>query len=216
MSLKILIADDHQIFRDGLRSLFDNRPDMDVIAEAENGRTAVQMAKKLNPDVVIMDISMPDLNGIEATSRIVDQVPNAKIIALSAYSSSRFVVEILKSGASGYLPKDSAFEELLNAIDIVVANQKYLSPKITGSILNNYVLHNSTNSSSAFSILTARERETLQLVVEGKNTKQIASILHVSTKSIEMYRRNIMKKLDLHSIAELTRYAIKEGLTSTV
>ena len=216
MSLKILIADDHKIFRDGLRSLFDNRPDMDVIAEAENGRTAVQMAKKLNPDVVIMDISMPDLNGIEATSRIVDQAPNVKIIALSAYSSSRFVVEILKSGASGYLLKDSAFEELLNAIDIVVANQKYLSPKITGSILNNYVLHNSTNSSSAFSILTARERETLQLVVEGKNTKQIASILHVSTKSIEMYRRNIMKKLDLHSIAELTRYAIKEGLTSTV
>ena len=215
MSIKIIVADDHRLFREGLVALLENHPEMEVIGEAENGRTAVQMVKEFNPDVVIMDISMPDLNGILATSQIIVESPKVKIIALSVHSSSRFVVDILKAGASGYLLKDCAFEELIHAIDIVVANQKYLCPKINDIIIKKYVLSDLPQNSSVFSTLTARELETFQLIVEGKNTKQIASKLHLSVKSIETYRRAIMTKLDIHSIAELTQYAIREGLISS-
>ena len=212
MSIRILIVDDHNIIREGLRALLEKEPDMEIVAEAENGRMAVQMVRKSNPDVVIMDIGMPDLNGIEATSQIMARSSSVKVIALSMHSNKQFVVEILKSGALGYLLKDCAFEELASAIRAVVANQIYLSPKIANIIIKDYVRH-STSESSVFSILTAREREVLQLLAEGKITKEIAYDLHLSIKTIETHRRTIMTKLDIHSVAELTKYAIREGLT---
>jgi len=213
MSIKIILADDHKIIREGLRNLLEKQIDMEVVAEAENGRTAVQMAQELKPNVVIMDIAMPDLNGIEATRQIIAEVPSVKVIALSMHSNKQFVVEILKAGASGYLLKDCAFEELVRAVHVVVSNQTYLSPQIANIITKDYLGH-LPEDSSVFSILTTREREVLQLIAEGKTTKQIASDLYVSVKTIETHRLNIMNKLDAYSIAELTKYAIREGLTS--
>ena len=214
MSIRILIADDHKIVREGLCSLVEKQSDMEIVAEAENGRVAVQMAREFSPNVVVMDIGMPDLNGIEATRQIIEEAPKIKVVALSVHSSSRFAIEILKAGASGYLLKDCAFEELVRAIHTVVANQTYLSPKIATVLVKDFVERHLPKESSVFSMLTARELETLQLLTEGKTTNQIASMLHVSVKTAETYRRNIMNKLDIHNVAELTKYAIREGLTS--
>ena len=214
MTIKILIADDHKIVRDGLRTLVEKQSDMEVIGEAENGRNAVQFALELVPDVVIMDVTMANLNGIEATRQIHKEQPDIKIIALSMHSDRRFVAGMLDAGALGYLLKDCAFEELARAIHSVVSNQTYLSPKISDILVKAYVLKSSVKPSSAYAILTAREREVLQLLAEGKSTKQIANSLYVSIKTVETHRKQIMDKLDIHSIAELTKYALKEGLTS--
>jgi two-component system response regulator NreC len=214
MSIKILIADDHKIFREGLRALIEKQPGMEIIDEVENGRKAVQLVRDLLPDVIIMDIAMPDLNGIEATRQIVSKIPNAKVIALSMHSDKRFVVEMLKAGASGYLLKDCAFEELAHAIRAVRTNRTYLSPKITDIMIKDYVRLFPKTKLSVSSILTPRQREVLQLLSEGKTTSQIAQDLQVSVKTVETYRQQIMEKLDIHSIAELTKYAIREGLTS--
>ena len=200
--------------REGLRSLIEKQPDMEVVAEAENGRMAVQLVRKLFPEVVVMDIGMPDLNGIEATRQILANNPKVKVIALSMHSAKRFVIEMLKAGSSGYLLKDCAFEELALAIRTVIANQIYVSPGITDMVIKDYVHNLSKTEFSVASILTPREREVLQLLAEGKTTKQIAVSLNVSVKTIETYRQQIMHKLDLHSVAELTRYAIREGITS--
>ena len=200
--------------REGLRTLIEKQPDMEVVAEAENGRMAVQLARKLFPEVVVMDIGMPDLNGIEATRQILANNPKVKVIALSMHSAKRFVIEMLKSGSSGYLLKDCAFEELALAIRTVIANQIYVSPSINDMMIKDYVHNLSKTEFSVASILTPREREVLQLLAEGKTTKQIAVSLNVSVKTIETYRQQIMHKLDLHSVAELTRYAIREGITS--
>lgn len=214
MSVRILLADDHKIVREGLCSLIEKQPHMEVISEAENGRTAVKLAKKLNPDVVVIDISMPDLNGIEATRQIVAVNPNIKVIALSMHSERRFVMEMFKAGASGYLLKDSAFEELSQAIRAVIANQTYLSPKIADVVVKDYLQKLPESDSSVFSVLTAREREVLQLLAEGNTTKEIAYTLNVSVKTVETYRQHIMEKLNIHSIADLIKYAIREGLTT--
>ncbi len=214
MSIRILLADDHKITREGLRSLLDKQPDMEVLAEAQEGRTAVRLARELLPDVVIMDVSMPDLNGIEATRQIIDRVPKVKVIALSMHSDALFVTEMLKSGASGYLLKDCAFEELTRAIHAVVADKTYLSPSISGVVVNDYLHHLSKVDFSGTDVLTDREREVLQLLAEGNSTKQIALKLHISVKTIETHRLQIMNKLDIHSVAELTKYAIRKGLTS--
>jgi len=214
MSIKILIADDHKIFREGLRALIEKQPGMEVIEEVENGRKAVQLVRDLLPDVIIMDIAMPNLNGIEATRQIVSKIPNVKVIALSMHSDKRFVVEMLKAGASGYLLKDCAFEELAHAIRAVSTNRTYLSPKITDIMIKDYVRLFPKTKLSVSSILTPRQREVLQLLSEGKTTNQIAQDLQVSVKTVETYRQQIMEKLDIHSIAELTKYAIREGLTS--
>jgi len=200
--------------REGLRSLIEKQPDMEVVAEAENGRMAVQLVRKLFPEVVVMDIGMPDLNGIEATRQILANNPNVKVIALSMHSAKRFVIEMLKSGSSGYLLKDCAFEELALAIRTVIANQIYVSPSINDMMIKDYVHNLSKTEFSVASILTPREREVLQLLAEGKTTKQIAVSLNVSVKTIETYRQQIMHKLNLHSVADLTRYAIREGITS--
>ena len=214
MSIRILLADDHKITRQGLRSLLEKQPDMEVVAEAEEGRTAVRLVRELVPNVVIMDVSMPDLNGMEATRRIVAEFPNVKIIALSMHSDSLFVTEMLRSGASGYLLKDCAFEELERAIRTVMANKTYLSPSISGVVVDDYLHRLSKADFSNSEVLSDREREVLQLVAEGKSTKQIALKLHISTKTVETHRRQIMNKLDIHTVAELTKYAIRKGLTS--
>jgi DNA-binding NarL/FixJ family response regulator len=214
MSTRILLADDHRIVREGLRALIEKQPNMEVVAEAENGRTAVELVQKLHPDVIIMDVAMPDLNGIEATRQIIAKALSVKIIALSMHSDRRFVVEMLRAGASGYLLKDCAFEELVHAIRAVVVNRIFLSPKINDIVIKDYLRLFPKTEFSVFSILTPRQRQVLQLLSEGKTTRQIASHLQVSVKTVETYRQQIMDKLDIHSIAELTKYAIREGLTS--
>jgi len=214
MSIRILLADDHKITRQGLRSLLDKQSDMEVVAEAEEGRTAVRLVRELLPDVVIMDVSMPDLNGMEAARQITREFGNVKIVALSMHSDSLFVTEMLKSGALGYLLKDCAFEELARAIRTVVAGKTYLSPSVSGVVVDDYLHRLSKAGFSGLDVLTNREREVLQLLAEGKSTKRIALKLHISGKTVETHRRQIMNKLDIHTVAELTKYAIRKGLTS--
>lgn len=214
MPTKVILVDDHKIVRDGLRSLLEKQSDMEVIAEAENGRQAVQLARKLAPQVIIMDVALPDLNGIEAAAQIKAEVPAVKILFLSMHSDRRFVTRALQAGASGYLIKDCAWDELVGAIRSVVANRVYLSPAITGVIVEEYLHQASAKLPLDSPLLTAREREVLQLIAEGKSTKEIAAHLHVSVKTVETYRRLIMEKLNIHSVAELTKYAVREGLTS--
>lgn len=211
MVIKVLIAEDHKIVREGLCSLLSKEGDIKVIAEAEDGATAVQLARKLLPDVVVMDIGLPNLNGIEATRQIVASVPGVKVIALSMHSYKRYVIEMLKAGASAYLLKDCAFEEMVQAVRSVRKNKIYLSQKITESIVNDQILMTSEDS-SVFNILSDRERQVLQLIAEGKSMKEAAHSLDVSLKTAETYRQRIMEKLNMHSVAELTRYAIREGL----
>ncbi|MEW5743951.1 MAG: response regulator transcription factor [Nitrospirota bacterium] len=214
MTIRIILVDDHTIVRTGLRSLLDKLPGLEVVAEAENGRKALELVRTIAPDIVIMDVSMPDMNGIEAARRIVAETPGVKILALSMHSDKYFVAEMLKAGASGYLLKDCIFEELAHAIHTVAAGHTYLSPGITGVMVRDYVYLSAKGPPSAFSTLTAREREVLQLLAEGKTARDIAALLKVSIKTVETYRQHLMDKLDLHSIAELTKYAIREGLTS--
>ncbi len=215
MSIKVILADDHKIMREGLRSLLEKEPDIEVVAEAENGRTAVQQVQELSPDIVIMDVSMQDLNGIEATRQIIARYPDVKVLALSMHSDKTYVAGILSAGASGYLLKDSAFDELAEALRVVISGQFYLSSRVAGIVTKDYVRQLSAASdSSARSILTAREREVLQLLAEGKSKKQVALQLNMSVKTVETHRQKIMEKLDIYSIAELTKYAIREGLTS--
>lgn len=214
MSIKILLADDHRIVSECLRPLLNKQPDMRVVGEAENGRMAVKLAQQLNPNVVIMDIAMPDLNGIEATRQIIARCPGVKIITLSMNSDKRYVTGVLNAGASGYLTKSCSFEELVGAIRVVAANKKYLSPDISGIVIEESLVRSSTAKSKVPSILTMREREVLQLLAEGKTVKQIASQLYLSIKTVHTHRKQIMDKLNIHSIAELTKYALREGLTS--
>ncbi len=211
---RILIADDHQILRQGLRSLLDRYPDMEVVGEAPEGRTAVKLAADLAPDVLIMDVAMPDLNGVEATRQVLANAPATRVIALSMHSDRRFVAEMLKAGAKGYLLKEGAFEELANAIRAVVSGRVYLSPGVADVVVDDYLHRRPGDGPSAFGKLSPREREVLQLLAEGKATKEIARELHVSVKTIETHRRQIMAKLDVYSVAELTKYAVREGQTA--
>jgi len=213
-TIRILIADDHKIMRQGLLSLLEKQPNMEVVAEAENGRKAVQLALEKRPDIIIMDISMPDLNGIEATRQVLAELSETRVIALSMHSDKRFVVEMFQAGASGFLLKDCAYQELALAINTVAAHQTYLSPEVASVMIEDYVNRFPVATSSPSSILTGREREVLQLVAEGWATKKIAEHLYVSVKTVETHRRQIMKKLEIFSIADLTKYAIREGLTS--
>lgn len=214
MSIRILLAEDHTIVREGLRSLIEKQPDMEIVGEAEDGRTAIELVQELSPEIVIMDITMPNLNGVEATRHITSEFPQVKVIALSIHSNRRFVTDMLGAGAAGYILKECLFDELVQAIQAVSAGNSYLSPRITSVVVEDYVNHLAAIADSPLAALTSRERQVLQLVAEGKSTKQIALELHVSTKTIEANRRQIMQKLDLHSVAELTKYALREGLTS--
>lgn len=214
MSIRIILADDHKIIREGIEALLGKQQDFEVIATAGDGRTAVSLARELSPDVVVMDVNMPDLNGIEATRQIISENSKVRVIALSMYSDHQFVDAMLKAGASGYMLKDCASEELVSTIHAVVKNEICLSPRIATEVFKEYIHHANGMKSSAFSVLTDRGREVLQLYAEGKSTKEIAARLYVSVKAVEKHRQQIMNKLDIHSIAELTKYAIREGLTS--
>ncbi len=213
MGIRILIADDHKIVREAIGSLLNDELGMEFVGEAEDGRTAVQLARELKPNVVVMDIAMPNLNGIEATRQIVHELPGVKVIALSERLDRRSVLEMLKAGASGYVPKQCAFKELVLAIQNVVSNQTYISPQISGTVVEGYLHRSAEHDDSAYSVLTPREREVLQLITEGKSTKVIAKELYVSPKTIDWHRSQLMKKLGVQSVAELVKYAISEGLT---
>ncbi|MBI1805667.1 MAG: response regulator transcription factor [Ignavibacteria bacterium] len=214
MNTRVLLADDHKIVREGLRSILENELHMTVVGQAENGRTSVELAKTLHPDIVIIDITMPDLNGIEATRQILSELPNIKVIALSMHSDKRYVAEMLNAGASGYLLKHCALDELHQAIQTVLSNKIFVSPDVAGVVIQDYLRHLSSAKSSESAPLTPKEREILQLIAEGTSTKEIATILHVSIPTIDTHRQHIMEKLNLFTVAELTKYAIREGLTS--
>jgi len=215
MSTRIILADDHTIVRHGLAKLIEHEDDMEVIAQTENGISTVELARELSPDVVVMDVGMPDLNGIDATRQILRENPKIKVLALSLHSGKKFVTAMLQAGALGYLVKDCALEELANALRIVIAGKTYLSPSIADIVVQNYVRSPGATEPSAFSVLSQREREVLQLLAEGNTTKQIALHLHISPKTVEGHRLRLMNKLDIDNVAQLTKYAIQEGLTSS-
>jgi len=215
MEYKIIIADDHKIVREGLRTLLEKLSGFKVVGEACDGVQSLEKANELQPHLIIMDISMPVLNGIEATRQILQKVPSTRIIALSMHADRRFVLEALKAGVKGYLLKDSAFEELQTAIKTVLNNQVFLSSSITDLVVREFIQQSEVGvAKSAYVILSPREREILQLFAEGHSTKEIANHLRISIKTVETHRKQVMDKLNLHSIAELTKYAIREGLTS--
>jgi len=215
MSIKILIVDDHGILRSGVKLIIDQTDDMKIVGQACDGHEGIELARKLKPDVVLMDISMPGLNGIEATKEIVSENPDIKILALSAYCNRRFVKDMLKAGVSGYALKDTMADELIYAIKSVHAGRRYLSEKVTKLVVDDYAQGGSSDSAGELlDKLTTRERGLLQLIAENKTTKEAAKLLHVSVKTIEARRLNIIKKLGVSGTAELTKIAIREGLTS--
>jgi len=213
MGIRILLVDDHRILRQGLRYLLDREKDMEVVAETEDGRSAVESARELTPDVVVMDIGMDNLNGIDATRRIASLCPHVKILALSMHRDEQFVEGMLTAGASGYLIKDCAAEELSLAIRAIVAGETYLSPAISKILVKEYVGRLSRGDLLSSSFLKGKEREVLQLLAEGKSSRQIASCLGISRRTVDAHRRNIQRKLDIHTTAGLTKYAMRKGIT---
>ncbi len=213
MSVKIVLADDHNLFREGLKSLLEEDPEFEVVGETGNGREAVRLCRELSPDIIIMDVTMPELNGIEASRQLAAECPGTKVICVSMHSSRRFVVAMLRAGAVGYLLKDAASEELFTALSTIRADQVYLSPSIASVVVEN-ILDPAEGETATASPLTPREKEVLQLLVEGRPASETADRLHLSVKTVQTHRRNIMDKLDLHNLAELTRYALREGLIS--
>jgi two-component system response regulator NreC len=212
MAIRILLADDHTLVRSGFKSLIEDRDMFEVVGEASNGRETVRLAKELKPNVILMDINMPDLNGVEATRQVVESDPSIKVIGLSIYSDKIFISGMLKAGAAGYLLKDCQPSELTEAIFAVRHNEVYISTKIMGTVIGDYRKFLLQENESPDELLTEREREVLQLIAEGKNTKQIASDLSVSVKTIETHRQNLMHKLDIYSVQDLVKYAIKHGV----
>jgi len=214
MSVRVLLVDDHTVVREGLKALVDGELGLEVVGQAADGRAGVRLARELTPNVVVMDVVLPELNGIEATRQIRAELPETRVIALSMHSDRRYVVEMLRAGASGYLLKDCAFEELARALRTVAGGNHYLGRGVTDVVVAAAVGRGEGAGASPFDELTAREREVLQLVAEGDATRVIAAKLSVSIKTVESHRHRIMRKLGLHSVAELTRYAVREGLVS--
>ena len=214
MTTRILLTEDQKIVREGLISLLENQTDMEVVGEAGDGREAVRLACELKPDIVVMDINMQEMDGIDATKQIVDKLPGTRIVVLSMYPKRSFIEGVLKAGASAYVLKDMAFSELVKAIKTVVDGEIYLCPKATGIMVNSYIRKEPEADNTFGAALTSREREILSILAEGKNTKQIALDLKISTKTVDTHRRHIMRKLDMQSLPELTKYAIRKGLTS--
>ena len=214
MSIRILLADDHAIVRHGLIRAIQQEDDMEVVGQARDGLSTVEKARELSPDIVLMDISMPDLNGIEATRQIRRESPEVKVIVLSMHSAKHFVTETFKVGAMGYLLKDCDYDELTRAIRTVAQGKAYLSPSISDVVIEDMIYNEEEKTHTAFNLLTPREREVLQLMAEGNTTKQIGLRLYISPKTVEAHRLRVMNKLAIDNIAQLTKYAIQEGLTS--
>lgn len=212
MSMKIILADDHAVLRHGLSRSIEQENDINVIGQSKDGQTTIELVRELSPDVVVMDIGMPDLNGMEATRIITKDYPQVKVVGLSMHSSDKYVREMFRAGASGYLLKNCPFEELVEAIRTVVENKTYISPSIGEMVVKEYA-GKPDSEKSVFSLLSHREREVLQLFAEGKTTKQIGLSLHISPKTVEAHRLRIMNKVGIDNTAQLTKYAIQEGLT---
>ena len=211
--MKVILVDDHEIMREGMCALLKRHPDVEVVGQAADGRTAVELAEKLAPDVVIMDIGMPNLNGIEATRQMISKNPRLKVMALSTHSDGAIVAKMIKAGATGYMLKESAFSELMEGLNVMAEGKTYLCSKISKVVFSDYVdmlTHPRIDGSDG---LSGREREVLQLIAEGHTTKEIAVMLHLSPKTIDSHREHIMEKLGVRNIAGLTRYAIREGLS---
>lgn len=213
MAIKIILTDDHAMIRAGIKSLIERDTDYEVVAEATNGRETVSMVQKLKPDVVVMDISMPDLNGVEATRQIKEIDNDIRIIALSVHKEVSFVRHMLKVGADAYLVKHSEFDELAEAIRTVLQGKTYLSPSISDLVINDYLKHLPEKDAQVFTRLSSREQEVLQMLVEGKSKKEIAETLYLSVKTIDSHRQNIMHKLGIDNFSDLVRYAIREGIS---
>jgi len=211
MTVRILIADDHQVVRDGLKALLHNPPDYRVIGTASNGREAARRARELRPDVIIIDIAMPELNGVDATRRILKDMPDLRVIALSMHADKRYVSGMLQAGAMGYVRKESAFEEISAAVDAVSNGQVFLGEGVAGVVVDELRQMMANKQGVAADPLSARENEVLQLIAEGRKSAEIATRLHISTKTVETHRRQIMAKLELDSVAALTKYAIRKG-----
>lgn len=206
--IRILLADDHVIVRQGFRMILAAQPDMEIVGEAGNGREAVELAERLQPDVAVMDVTMPELNGIEATRRLAASAPRTRVLALSMHKDSVYVREILKAGARGYLLKDAFDRDLVEAIRALARGEGYLSPAVSDAVLTDYRRH----VSDSVDLLTSREREVLQMIAEGKTNKEVATTLRLSVYTVDAHRGRILEKLNLHSVSELVRFAIRHGL----
>ncbi len=206
--IRILLADDHAVVRQGFKMILGAQPEMEIVGEAGNGREAVEAAGKLRPDVVVMDVAMPELNGVEATRRIVQSSPHTRVLALSMHKDAVYVREVLRAGARGYLLKDAPAGDLLSAVRSVASGEGYLSPAISNAVLDDYRRH----VTNPLDLLTSREREVLQMLAEGKTNKEIAGVLHLSVYTVDAHRGRIMEKLNLHSINDLVRFAVRNGL----
>jgi len=206
--IRILLADDHAVVRQGFKMILAAEPDMEIVGEAGNGREAVELAEQLRPDIVVMDVAMPELNGIEATRRLASSVPHTRVVALSMHKDSVYVREILRAGARGYLLKDSVAADLVSAIRAVASGEGYLSPAVSNAVLDDYRRH----VTNPIDLLTSREREVLQMLAEGKTNKEIAAVLNLSVYTVDAHRGRIMEKLNVHSINELVRFAVRNGL----
>jgi DNA-binding NarL/FixJ family response regulator len=213
--IKILLVEDMALVRSGLRALLDTSDEVEVVGEAANGREAIRLSKKLNPDVILMDLAMPELNGIEAARNIHGAQPNVRIVMLTMHTDRQYLFESLRAGAVGYIPKDAAFTELLTGIKTVMQSGKYLSPPLAPLVLDDYFRRaHGNDDASELSKLSNREREVLQLIAEGNSSAEIAQLLHISARTVDTHRHNIMEKLAIHSIAGLTKFAIRHGLCS--
>ena len=211
-ALRILLADDHTVVRQGLRKVLEERPEWQVVAEAGNGRDAVRLAEELRPDVAVVDVAMPLLNGIEATRQITKRAPQTKVLVLSMYSDEAYVTQMLKAGALGYLLKDSADVDLLQAVQAVSQGKSFFSPAVARLMSDDYARQRGENLVDRYESLSEREREIFQLVAEGKTNKEIAALLFISPSTVETHRARIMEKLDLHSAAEIVLYAVRRGV----
>ena len=213
MTVSVLLVDDHRIFRDGLRPLLAAQPGLEVVGEADDGLEALRLARELQPTVALLDVSMPGLNGLEVTRRLADEAPGTRAVILSMHGDRRFVLEALRAGARGYLLKETGFAELVTALHTVAAGGIHLGAAVSEQVVRDYLSLAEAEPGSAFALLSGREREVLQMLAEGLATKEIAARLNLSAKTVESHRRAVMDKLEIRSVAELTKYAIREGLT---
>lgn len=210
--IKVLIADDHTILRQGIKALLDNQSGIEVIGEAKDGREALTLIERLLPDVILMDIAMPGLNGLEATRRIKKKFPKIKVLVLTMYTNEEYVFQILNAGANAYLVKETAFQDLISAIKAVYRDEAFMSPSISKKVIHRYTQRVRETNDTACDILTTREREILQLIAEGSSSKKIAEALFISPKTVETHRTHIMDKLNIHNRTDLIKYAIRKGI----